>query len=104
MAHTKAKGSSKNNRESQSKRLGVKIFGGQAVIAGNVIIRQRGTAYRPGRNVGMGVDHTLYALTDGLVRFERRTRTAFTGKALTARLVHVETSPTGEKPQNKRRK
>lgn len=90
MAHTKAKGSSKNNRESQSKRLGVKIFGAQAVTAGGVIIRQRGTSYRAGRNVGMGVDHTLFALIEGVVRFQRRARIAFTGKPEIARIVHVE--------------
>jgi len=70
MAHKKGVGSSKNGRESASKRLGVKIGGGQACIAGNVIIRQRGTVHYPGKNVGMGVDHTLYALTDGIVNFK----------------------------------
>jgi large subunit ribosomal protein L27 len=69
MAHKKGVGSSKNGRESQSKRLGVKIFGGQAAIAGNIIIRQRGTTHHPGDNVGMGKDHTLFALTDGKVNF-----------------------------------
>lgn len=72
MAHKKGAGSSKNGRESQSKRLGVKIFGGQAAIAGNIIIRQRGTAHHPGANVGIGKDHTLYALTDGLVEFRKK--------------------------------
>ncbi|MFQ3213567.1 MAG: large subunit ribosomal protein L27 [Marivirga sp.] len=71
MAHKKGAGSSKNGRESESKRLGVKIFGGQAAIAGNIIIRQRGTAHHPGENVGMGKDHTLFALTDGVVQFKR---------------------------------
>ena len=70
MAHKKGVGSSKNGRESESKRLGVKIFGGQAAIAGNIIIRQRGTQHHPGTNVGMGKDHTLYALIDGKVKFE----------------------------------
>ena len=72
MAHKKGVGSSKNGRESQSKRLGVKIFGGQPAIAGNIIIRQRGTQHHPGNNVGIGKDHTLYALTDGLVEFRKK--------------------------------
>ena len=67
MAHKKGVGSSKNGRESESKRLGVKIFGGEAYKAGNIIVRQRGTQHHPGENVGMGKDHTLYALTDGTV-------------------------------------
>lgn len=71
MAHKKGAGSSKNGRESHSKRLGVKIYGGQAAIAGNIIVRQRGTSHHPGDNVGMGKDHTLFALTDGMVRFKR---------------------------------
>ena len=72
MAHKKGVGSSKNGRESESKRLGVKIFGGQAAIAGNIIVRQRGTKHHPGDNVGMGKDHTLFALTDGLVKFIKK--------------------------------
>ena len=72
MAHKKGVGSSKNGRESQSKRLGGKIFGGQAAIAGNIIIRQRGTTHHPGDNVGMGKDHTLFALTDGKVVFKKK--------------------------------
>ena len=72
MAHKKGQGSVKNGRDSRSKRLGVKKFGGQAVIAGNIIIRQRGTQYRPGENVGIGTDHTLFALKDGKVAFKRR--------------------------------
>ncbi len=72
MAHKKGVGSSKNGRESHSKRLGVKIFGGQAAIAGNIIVRQRGTAHHPGDNVGIGKDHTLYALTDGTVEFRKK--------------------------------
>ena len=71
MAHKKGVGSSKNGRESESKRLGVKIYGGQAAIAGNIIVRQRGTKHHPGNNVGMGKDHTLFALTDGVVRFKK---------------------------------
>ncbi|WP_294672980.1 50S ribosomal protein L27 [uncultured Fluviicola sp.] len=72
MAHKKGVGSSKNGRESESKRLGVKIFGGQMAIAGNIIVRQRGTAHHPGNNVGIGKDHTLYALTDGTVEFRKK--------------------------------
>lgn len=72
MAHKKGVGSSKNGRESESKRLGVKIFGGQACLAGNIIVRQRGTQHHPGDNVGIGKDHTLYALTDGVVEFRKK--------------------------------
>ena len=71
MAHKKGVGSSSNGRESESKRLGVKIFGGQHCVAGNIIIRQRGTVHTPGKNVGMGKDHTLYALCDGVVEFKK---------------------------------
>ena len=71
MAHKKGQGSVKNGRDSQSKRLGVKKYGNQAVIAGNIIIRQRGTTVRPGRNIGMGRDHTLFALVDGTVVFDQ---------------------------------
>ncbi len=71
MAHKKGVGSSKNGRESHSKRLGVKIFGGQIAIAGNIIVRQRGTRHNPGDNVGIGKDHTLFALTDGKVEFRK---------------------------------
>ena len=70
MAHKKGAGSSKNGRESHSKRLGVKIFGGQKAIAGNIIVRQRGTVHNAGENVGIGKDHTLFALADGKVQFE----------------------------------
>jgi len=69
MAHKKAGGSSRNGRDSESKRLGVKRFGGQAVLAGNVLVRQRGTKMAPGRNVGVGRDHTLFALVEGRVKF-----------------------------------
>ena len=72
MAHKKGAGSSKNGRESESKRLGVKIFGGQAAIAGNILVRQRGTAHHPGENVGIGKDHTLFALVDGVVEFRKK--------------------------------
>ena len=74
MAHKKGQGSVKNGRDSQSKRLGVKKFGGQVVIAGNIIIRQRGTKWIPGANVGLGKDYTIFALTDGRVRFDREGR------------------------------
>jgi large subunit ribosomal protein L27 len=71
MAHKKGEGSVKNGRDSNSKRLGVKIFGGQPAITGNIILRQRGTEYHPGKNVGVGKDYTLFALTDGLVEFKK---------------------------------
>lgn len=72
MAHKKGVGSSKNGRESESKRLGVKIYGGQSAKAGNIIVRQRGTQHHPGQNVGMGKDHTLFALIDGKVEFRKK--------------------------------
>ncbi|MFT3847080.1 MAG: 50S ribosomal protein L27 [Lacibacter sp.] len=71
MAHKKGEGSVKNGRDSQSKRLGVKIYGGQPAAAGNIIIRQRGTVYHPGKNVGVGKDYTIFALTDGVVEFRK---------------------------------
>jgi len=74
MAHKKGQGSSKNGRESNSKRLGVKVYGGQTIRAGGIIIRQRGTQHHAGRNVGMGRDHTLFALIDGVVQFEPGSR------------------------------
>jgi large subunit ribosomal protein L27 len=72
MAHKKGAGSSRNGRDSQSKRLGVKLFGGETAKAGNIIVRQRGTKHNPGLNVGLGKDHTLFALTDGEVEFKRK--------------------------------
>ena len=72
MAHKKGAGSSRNGRESESKRLGVKLYGGQIARAGNIIVRQRGTVHRPGENVGMGKDHTLFALIDGTVTFRKK--------------------------------
>lgn len=72
MAHKKGVGSSKNGRESESKRLGVKIFGGQFAKAGNIIVRQRGTVHHPGENVGIGKDHTLFALESGVVKFQKK--------------------------------
>ena len=71
MAHKKGEGSVKNGRDSNSKRLGVKIFGGQPAVAGNIIVRQRGTVYHPGKNVGVGKDYTLFALTDGVVEYRK---------------------------------
>lgn len=71
MAHKKGEGSVKNGRDSRSKRLGVKIFGGQPAIAGNILVRQRGTVYHPGNNVGIGKDFTIFALTDGIVEFKK---------------------------------
>jgi len=72
MAHKKGVGSSKNGRDSEAKRLGVKIFGGQAVRAGNIILRQRGTAHHPGKNVYLGKDHTIHAKIDGIVKFDKK--------------------------------
>ena len=72
MAHKKGEGKVKNGRESESKRLGVKIYGGQTCVAGNIIVRQRGTRHNPGVNAGIGKDHTLYALTDGVVQFRKK--------------------------------
>ncbi|MDE0128227.1 MAG: 50S ribosomal protein L27 [Gammaproteobacteria bacterium] len=72
MAHKKAAGSSRNGRDSESKRLGIKKFGGEQVLAGNILVRQRGTAFHAGANVGLGRDHTLFAISDGVVRYERK--------------------------------
>lgn len=72
MAHKKGMGSTRNGRDSESKRLGVKLYGGQKAIAGNIIVRQRGTKHYPGNNVGMGKDHTLFALTDGIIKFQKK--------------------------------
>ena len=74
MAHKKGAGSSKNGRESHSKRLGIKIFGGQKIIAGNIIVRQRGTKHHPGNNVGMGKDHTLFATSAGVIKFRQKSK------------------------------
>ena len=84
MAHKKGEGSVKNGRDSQSKRLGVKIYGGQPAIAGNIIIRQRGTTYHPGKNVGVGKDFTLFALADGVVEFKKGRNDRSTVSILTA--------------------
>jgi|TARA_B100001750_G_C15484168_1_gene587333 large subunit ribosomal protein L27 len=85
MSTTKSGGSSKNGRDSAGRRLGVKLFGGQSVNTGGIIVRQRGTKFHPGRNVGIGRDHTLFALKNGLVRFDRRSKTKV--------FVNVESSP-----------
>ena len=85
MAHKKGEGSVKNGRDSQSKRLGVKIYGGQPAIAGNIIVRQRGTQYHPGNNVGVCKDFTIYALADGIVEFRKtRTKTLISVKEISA--------------------
>ncbi|HTN47004.1 MAG TPA: 50S ribosomal protein L27 [Flavipsychrobacter sp.] len=85
MAHKKGEGSVKNGRDSQSKRLGVKIFGGQPAISGNIIVRQRGTVYHPGENVGLGKDFTIFATTDGIVEFRKtRTKTLISVKEVAA--------------------
>jgi large subunit ribosomal protein L27 len=89
MAHKKGQGSVKNGRDSVSKRLGVKKFGTQEVVAGNIIIRQRGTKFLPGRNVGLGRDYTIYALIDGIVRFDRN-----------GRRVNVEPNPVAQVSSN----
>lgn len=90
MAHTKSGGSTSLGRDSQSKRLGVKIFAGQPARAGNIIVRQRGQAFRPGRNVRSGGDDTLFATASGKVRFERKIRIRYDGKRVSRRFVHVE--------------
>jgi large subunit ribosomal protein L27 len=85
MAHKKGEGSVKNGRDSQSKRLGVKIYGGQPAVAGNIIVRQRGTVYHPGDNVGLGKDFTIFATKDGMVEFRKtRTKTLVSVKEITA--------------------
>ncbi|MEM6767166.1 MAG: 50S ribosomal protein L27 [Bacteroidota bacterium] len=90
MAHKKGGGSSRNGRDSESNRLGVKIYGGQAVIPGNIIVRQRGTKFRAGKGVGMGKDHTLFALEGGLVKFTDRTFNQKTRKVVS--IVPAETA------------
>lgn len=93
MAHKKGQTSSRNGRESHSKRLGVKIFGGQFAKAGNILRRQRGTVNRPGKNVGMGRDHTLYALVDGTVEFQHRQGHTYIN------VIAVPTAEDGETPK-----
>ena len=89
MAHKKGAGSTKNGRDSRSNRLGVKIYGNQSVIAGNIIVRQRGTVHNPGNNVGMGKDHTLFALTDGIVKFTKKRN----NKSYVSCLLYTSPSP-----------
>jgi large subunit ribosomal protein L27 len=93
MAHKKGVGSSNNGRESESKRLGVKIFGGQSIISGNIIVRQRGTKHHPGQNVGIGKDHTLFAMIDGTVQFRKgRKDRSFVSVVPVAEAVEVATA------------
>ncbi len=89
MAHKKAGGSTSNGRDSQAKRLGVKVFGGQTVKAGNIIVRQRGTKFHPGKNVGMGKDHTLFALSAGKVLFVEKQLRKYDGRVFKDKLVNV---------------
>jgi large subunit ribosomal protein L27 len=96
MAHKKGAGSSRNGRESHSKRLGIKIFGGQPAIAGNIIVRQRGTRHNPGQNVGIGKDHTLFALADGLVVFKKKA-----DNRSYVSVLPVEAAPVVEAPKAK---
>ena len=97
MAHKKGAGSTNNGRESHSKRLGIKLFGGQAAIAGNIIVRQRGTKHHPGKNVGVGVDHTLYALADGVVVFRKQRGARSYVNVLSAEDVNVTAQITAKK-------
>lgn len=90
MAHKKAAGSTQNGRDSEAKRLGIKIFGGQAAKAGNIIVRQRGNKFWPGKNVGMGKDHTLFAMTDGVVKFQEKQLRKYDGRSFKDKIVHVE--------------
>ena len=90
MSHKKAGGSTNNGRDSVAKRLGVKVFGDQAVKAGGIIIRQRGTKYFPGENTGMGKDHTIFALIDGKVKFTEKAMKKYDGRVFKDKLVNVE--------------
>lgn len=90
MAHVKSGGTASNLKDSQSQRLGVKLFAGEKAITGNIIVRQRGTKMWPGENVGMGRDHTLFALKNGVVKFSRKRKKAYTGKIVTRLFVSVE--------------
>lgn len=89
MAHKKAGGSTSNGRDSQAKRLGVKLFGGQTVKTGGIIVRQRGTQFHPGVNVGMGRDHTLFALADGKVKFVEKQLRKYDGRVFKDKIVNV---------------
>jgi large subunit ribosomal protein L27 len=103
MAHKKGVGSSKNGRESESKRLGVKLFGGEIAKAGNIIVRQRGTSHHPGENVGIGKDHTIYALIDGVVVFRKtkNNRSFISVKSLVEEPVKTEAKPKAQKAEAK---
>ncbi len=101
MAHKKGVGSSKNGRESESKRLGVKIYGGQLAKAGNILIRQRGTTHNPGENVGMGKDHTLFALIDGTVVFKKKMKNRSYVSVLPVVEVEVAQAPVVKTPAAK---
>lgn len=90
MAHKKAAGSTQNGRDSVGRRLGIKVFGGQPVKAGNIIIRQRGNKFWPGKNVGMGKDHTLFATSDGVVTFQEKQLRKYDGRVFKDKVVHVE--------------
>ena len=90
MAHKKAGGSTSNGRDSQAKRLGVKVYGGQLAKAGSIIVRQRGTKYMPGNNVGMGKDHTLFALTEGMVEFQEKQLKKYDGRVFKDKVVNVK--------------
>ncbi len=89
MAHKKAAGSTKNGRDSNAKRLGVKVFGGQKVTAGSIIIRQKGTKYHPGENVGLGADYTIFALKDGEVKFTEKKQKKYDGRVFRDTIVNV---------------
>ena len=90
MAHTKAKGSSKLGRDSQAKRLGIKVYGGSVVKNGNIIVRQRGTVYHAGKNVKVGTDHTIYAVSDGVVEFKLKKIKRFNGQLKPTQVVSVK--------------
>lgn len=91
MSHKKAGGSTKNGRDSRAKRLGVKLYAGQTVRAGNILVRQKGTKFRAGDNVGMGKDFTLFALSHGVVKFTEKRMKRYDGRVYKNRLVHIET-------------
>lgn len=101
MAHKKAAGSTRLGRDSQSKRLGVKVFGGAAITAGGIIIRQHGTKFHPGKNVGMGDDFTIYSQIDGIVRFQEKKVVAFTGNKDKRTFIHVDESVSASKQVSK---
>ena len=92
MAHVKSGGSTRLGRDSKSKRLGVKIFGGQQITKGQIILRQRGQKYHPGNNVGLGKDHTIFAMSDGVVKFQKKKVKRFNGALHQKTIVHVATA------------